>query len=208
MGGSMFIYKITNKINGKVYVGQTIQTIQERWHGHCATHSNCILLSKSIKKYGKVNFLVEQIDTATTIEELNEKEIYWIEFFSCIVPKGYNIFVGGDNRKHSEETKEKISKAIKGRKFTEEHKAKISAAHKGKQKSKEHLENISKNHWMRGKTGDKHFNSKKIKLVDTGEIFGSIAEAARKLNLKRQSINAALIRKQKLKGLTFKYVEE
>ena len=75
----MIIYCITNKINGKQYVGQTVRTEEERFKEHCRDKK--MYISKAIRKYGKENFLVETIDSALLIDDLNEKEIYWIEEF-------------------------------------------------------------------------------------------------------------------------------
>ena len=64
------IYKITNIINNKVYIGQTVNTIKQRWNKHC--HSNgCRSLYNAILKYGKENFNIEIIETLP-IEELDE----------------------------------------------------------------------------------------------------------------------------------------
>ena len=82
------IYKITNIINNKVYIGQTVNTIKQRWNKHC--HSNgCRSLYNAILKYGKENFNIEIIETLP-IEELDEREIYWInyyKFFSLYISK-------------------------------------------------------------------------------------------------------------------------
>jgi group I intron endonuclease len=77
----MIIYKITNNINNKVYIGQTIETIKKRWSRHtwkCTIKRNAMAITNAIIKYGKENFIIEQIDIAKSIEELNEKEIYYI----------------------------------------------------------------------------------------------------------------------------------
>lgn len=63
-----FIYKITNKINGKVYIGQTIQSVKDRWHRHCGKKSirsaeMSMHIKRAILKYGKENFIIETIET-------------------------------------------------------------------------------------------------------------------------------------------------
>ena len=82
------IYKIENKINGKIYIGQSIH-IQRRWMEHCkpSTHS---VISNAIKKYGKENFSFEVLEECS-VEELNEKELYYIHKYNSIIPKGYNV---------------------------------------------------------------------------------------------------------------------
>lgn len=88
----MWIYKITNIQNNKVYIGQTIRPVEQRFHRHINDALNNILdthFARAIRKYGKENFVIEIIDTATTQDELNQKEQYWIRFYDS-VNKGYN----------------------------------------------------------------------------------------------------------------------
>ncbi len=73
------IYKITNKVNGKIYVGQTIKTLEERFQKHCwgttekdKYHLN-MAIKKAIKKYGKENFIIELIEEAEFIKFLESK---------------------------------------------------------------------------------------------------------------------------------------
>ena len=68
----MIIYKITNLINGKVYIGQTTRTLEERMNEHY--RKSDIVVDKAIQKYGRENFSTEVVDDADSIEELNEKE--------------------------------------------------------------------------------------------------------------------------------------
>lgn len=89
----MIIYKITNKLTGKCYIGQTSRTLSTRWKEHC--NQNYCIVDKVIKKYGKDNFSIEEIDCAETLDELNSKEIYWINYYNSKVPNGYNIADGG-----------------------------------------------------------------------------------------------------------------
>lgn len=88
----MWIYKITNIQNNKVYIGQTIRPIQDRLHRHINDALNNILdthFARAIRKYGKNNFIIEQIDQAQTQNELNKKEQYWIQYYNS-VQEGYN----------------------------------------------------------------------------------------------------------------------
>jgi hypothetical protein len=86
----MQIYKTTNLLNSKIYIGKNI-TNNNFYIG------SGILLNRAIKKYGKENFIKEIIDTAETIEELNEKEKIWIAFYNSQNRDiGYNIAAGGD----------------------------------------------------------------------------------------------------------------
>lgn len=88
----MWIYKITNIQNNKIYIGQTIRPIEQRFHRHLNDALNNIIdthFARAIRKYGKDSFIIEQIDTANTQKELNEKEQYWIKFYNSI-ENGYN----------------------------------------------------------------------------------------------------------------------
>lgn len=88
----MFIYKITNDTNGKVYIGQTIRPIQQRFQRHVNDATNNVIdthFARAIRLYGAEHFSIEEIDSATSQEELNEKERYWIKFYNSIVD-GYN----------------------------------------------------------------------------------------------------------------------
>jgi group I intron endonuclease len=88
----MFIYKISNYINDKVYIGQTIRPIEERFKRHINDAINNVLdthFARAIRKYGKENFYIEKIDDANSQEELNLKEQYRIRYFDSI-NNGYN----------------------------------------------------------------------------------------------------------------------
>ena len=88
----MIIYKITNIKNNKVYIGQTIRPIEQRFHRHLNDALNNILdthFARAIRKYGKDSFIIEEIDTAQSQDELNQKEQYWIRYYNS-VKDGYN----------------------------------------------------------------------------------------------------------------------
>lgn len=108
------IYKITNNINGKIYIGQTRVTEPQRWqqhvwHAYNDSDNDSLLLCKAIKKYGKENF------TRTIIEEcdncfLNEREKYWINYFNATNHDiGYNVAEGGYG--HTKYSNKEIVKA-------------------------------------------------------------------------------------------------
>lgn len=95
----MIIYKVTNKINGMIYIGKTRYSLQKRWHEHCRNALKNVKwqmfrLQEAIRQYGPENFTVEQIDCAATNDEANEKEVYWISFYNA-TEKGYNVSPGG-----------------------------------------------------------------------------------------------------------------
>ena len=120
------VYKITNKITGKVYIGITNQGAGARYRHHWyeARIGEPAPIHRSMAKYGEENFTLEIIDFADTYKELKEKEKYWIkQYDSMNREKGYNLTEGGDGtfgRLHSEETKEKMRQKAIGRKASEE----------------------------------------------------------------------------------------
>lgn len=88
----MYVYKITNLVNGKVYIGQSIRAIQQRFTRHINDAINNKLdthFARAIRKYGSDNFVIELIDTANTQDELNLKEQYWIRHYDSVC-HGYN----------------------------------------------------------------------------------------------------------------------
>ena len=88
----MEIYKITNRINGKTYIGQTIRPAQQRFRRHINDALNNILdthFARAIRKYGPDIWDLTIIDKAETQEELNQKEQYWIRYYNSVV-EGYN----------------------------------------------------------------------------------------------------------------------
>jgi group I intron endonuclease len=151
----MVIYKTTNIVNGKFYIGQDSKN-------NPSYLGSGVLLSKAIKKYGKENFIKEIIEVCSTKKELNEREKYWINRLESIDNSiGYNIAEGGmggntyndeikkrisdlmKKKVFSEETRKKMSLSRKNKSYhTKESKEKISKTHKGKKLSKEHIEKL------------------------------------------------------------------
>ena len=91
------IYKITNNVNGKSYIGQTIQNYKERFYQHCAIKCSKkvsdMAIHKALRKYGKANFTLEVIEEVDA-DNLNEKERYWINYYDSY-NNGYNSTLGG-----------------------------------------------------------------------------------------------------------------
>ena len=106
-----YIYEITNRINNKVYIGQTVQTVARRWQQHrynALAGKSGMAIHRAMKKHGLENFYIEEICTADSKEELDALEIKYIAELNCIGSEGYNIKFGGANGKHSEESKQKM----------------------------------------------------------------------------------------------------
>jgi len=115
----VIIYKIVNKINGKIYIGQTSQSLNHRMGEHLseAKTRGVRLIGRAFRKYGISSFDVSIIDTAESSDVLNEKEIYWTSYYNSKVPHGYNLTDGGKGQRgyrRSEETRRKLSASRKG----------------------------------------------------------------------------------------------
>ena len=156
----MQIYKITNLINGKIYIGKD-ELSNEKYHG------SGTLIKTAIKKYGVHNFTKEIIeDDINDKKILIEREKYWIKKYNCTDKSiGYNITDGGEggdtisNNPNKEAIVEKIKSSMKGKPFTQEHKDRLKDNHnsknpevankialklRGVKKSDEHRQNLSK----------------------------------------------------------------
>lgn len=199
----MIIYKITNTVNGKIYIGQTVQTLLDRWSDHCrpcrGRHVNRSAIASAIRKYGKENFSIEEVDRAQTLDELNIKEQTYIKALKCLAPDGYNLELGGKSKTCHSETRLKISATLKGRPFTnrwtkgnlkphsEETRAKISATMTGAPQPWKH---------------------KKVMCVETGQIWESVNAASLATGIKRPTLSVQLKSggKNRATGFTFRFV--
>lgn len=95
-----FIYKITNQLNGKAYIGKTTKSIEERFKVHIkdSKRENCKdrLLYRAFNKYGIENFSIEVVEEVS-LEYLSNREIYWIGYYHSY-GQGYNATIGGDSK--------------------------------------------------------------------------------------------------------------
>lgn len=189
----MIIYKVLNRANMKVYIGQTIQKLSKRWNSHCQpSMSSRSVLSRAIQKYGKENFTIEEIDGANNLSELNYLEKHYIcKFNSLVGEKGYNIRKGGNNSNLNCISKEKIRKRMLGNKPSKETKEKM------------------KNSWS--EKSIEHFKKKVIDL-NSGKIFNSVSSASIELKIPRRTL-VRLLNNQtnpsnKYKELKLRYFKE
>lgn len=176
------IYKATNKINDKIYIGQTINTLKQRIYQHksdAKLRNNNIKFFNAILKYGINNFVWEIIDYAKTIEHLDKLEKNYINKYNTI-KDGYNSKLGGHGihncagkfngmfgKHHTEETKNSIGLANSGtnsywfgKRHSEQTKRKISLSRTG-----------SKNH-MYGRLGKSNPSYGKVLSESTKEKIG------------------------------------
>lgn len=130
---SMLIYKATNLVNGKVYIGKTTKTLYQRRIGHLkaskSKRSNSIF-HKAIRKYGIESFSWEVLGHYENTADLDAAEIQFIESYdSCVA--GYNITRGGGGivgYRHTEVTKELMGRSTRGKKLPKETIQKMKAA--------------------------------------------------------------------------------
>lgn len=113
-----FIYVIENNINGKLYIGQTVNPMK-RWSKHCSEKSHCHAIYSAIQKYGKENFDFVLLQNCSSLQELNDREKFWIPYLNSLSPNGYNLIEGGGSSgRCSLETRKRISVSKKGRKWS------------------------------------------------------------------------------------------
>lgn len=129
----MYIYKTTNKLNGRIYIGKSAKEFNPNYYGSGK------ILNRAIKKYGKENFFVEVIEYCNSIDELNEREIYWISTFMNGYSV-YNVAKGGTggwttmmyDEKQKSAYRKKLSDSRLGRVVSKETRDKLSLANKGR----------------------------------------------------------------------------
>jgi group I intron endonuclease len=144
------IYKITNTVNEKVYIGQSID-IYTRWTTHKNElrnnrHHN-MYLQRAWNKHGEEKFCFDILEECSE-SLLNEKECYYIELLNSMDENyGYNLVSGGtSNKRFTEEVLKRMSNAQTGRVHSEETKKKISEAHKGKIVSEDVIMKLRESH--------------------------------------------------------------
>ena len=97
-----YIYKITNKINNKAYIGKTLSTTDKRWKQHCIDSKKRRYekrpLYSAMNKYGIDCFLIETIEECDE-NVLSQREKYWIEYYGSF-KNGYNATIGGDGKQY------------------------------------------------------------------------------------------------------------
>ena len=217
------LYQHKNKINGKIYIGITSRSPQERWGQNGNNYYSSPHFYSAIKKYGWDNFEHNILLENLTRDEASIKEKEYIKLFHSNEREyGYNETSGGEinfelnakarekksvamlgnlNGKHpcSETTKKKISKALKGKKFSEERKEKLRIVARNRksppcsEKKKDKLRN-------------NYPNMKKVYCKETDTVYKSVQECARELNLYATNISAVCRGKHPMcKGYHFTY---
>jgi group I intron endonuclease len=182
----MIIYKVTNLINNKIYIGKTLKTLSKRKSCHFAhaKAGSSNYFHRAIRKYGKENFVWEVIDQCLFAESLVAMEKYYIEKFNCQKPNGYNLTAGGEGMfgyKYSEESKQKmreshgekqkgINHPMYGKHHSEEAKNKMRIGHIGKKQTAEHKKKkVESRKWYIHHSDE---TKKKIGLSNVGKHHG------------------------------------
>jgi group I intron endonuclease len=175
INNSMIIYRITNNITTKSYVGQTISSLENRWKSHLIQSKRTnYKFHNAIRKYGPEAWTLDVLEEINDINILNDREIYWIAYYNTFYD-GYNLTSGGEARKIvSEEIKEKIRQSHLGKKMpprSEEHCEKIRQARLGKKRkpfSEETKKNMSLAHiGNKNRLGIPHSDETKRKMKES-----------------------------------------
>lgn len=193
----MIIYKITNNITGKSYIGQTQFFLEFRWKQHlCESRINRKpnKFRNAIRKYGIECWKFEIIEVVECFDDLNKKEQYWISFFDAM-KCGYNSTSGGEGgRIISNETKEKIRIGHLGRKSplrgvprSEETKRKISETKTGRRSPSTILLNKSRTGIPHTKEHNKKIS--KALLGTKNSFFGRKHSEETKERIRQTQIN-------------------
>ncbi len=195
----MIVYMTTNIVNGKRYIGQTIQSLEKRWVHHCTPTSGCFYLSNAIKYYGSKNFKLKILAKCNSIDEMNHREQYYIKLFGTLSPNGYNLMTGGGNSKPSEDTLKKRSESLKRYYGSHERKPvsyetrlKISLAGRGRKLSPEHIKKMQESRIY-----------PIFQYSKEGNFIGSYscgAEASKKLKISHSDIVKCCKNKRRLAG--------
>jgi len=178
------IYCIENTINGKKYIGKG-RNVEKRM---ADPHAECPYLRNALEKYGSPLFKRYLVETCSS-EELTDREKYYIKQWGTKVPNGYNLTDGGEGilgYSHGEETKEKVSIALRGKPKSEEHRKKLSEANKGKPKSEEQKKKQSES--TRGRVGKPLSDEakKKLSVINTGKVYSEESRKKKSESLKKR----------------------
>jgi len=224
----MHIYKVTNIINSKIYIGQTSKNSNISYLG-----SGPIIL-KAIRKYGKDNFKKEIIEYCESKIQLNEREIYWISHYNSIDRNiGYNISTGGNGGNLGEIVNKKLSDYRKGKIMAKDKDGNIFLIksdderyisgelvglvkgnipyNKGipmSEEQKEKLRKYKKTEEQKLKISISHSKRPKTKIICINDgLTYTMREACEKFNLTLPNvINVLKQRAKATKGYSFKYV--
>lgn len=230
----MEIYKITNLINGKIYIGCTIRSIERRWKYHIYQKNTTTKMANAIKKYGSSSFKIESLEHCNTREELFNREIFLINKYNSTNDSiGYNMTNGGDCGpiKYGSENKSfgrknykliEFNKTRKGVRLSKQHIERIVLAQIGGKRNSETKLKMAiarKMKWEAGgyknvgaaiskaKTGVESKKKMSILCLSNNRVYLSIEDATKKLNVFGIS-NVISGKRNTAKGLSFQKLTE
>lgn len=195
------IYKIQNKINNKIYIGQTTKSFDERYSNNLYKYTHNKDLKKEILEYGIENFDInKEYYVAKTKEELDNKEDELIKRFKSNNKEyGYNKKTGGDKGLLNEEVKEKIRASKVGEKHPQY----------GKKRPDISKKMLGENNVMYGKKGQAHPRAQAVICLDDLKKFESLSECAEFYKFNKSNLSEHLKGKRKSCGKRqFMYLNE
>ncbi len=201
----MYIYKLTNRANGKAYIGATVQGVHRRLveHRHQAKAGDKFAISEAIREFGMEAFDIAILKEAGSYEELMQLEMEAIEEFQTMEPNGYNRTRGGRGtlgHQKSEAGRLALSVKGKGRILSDSHREAIRLAQLGN----DHAKGKSHPGWRgthtaetkakmsASKIGGKNWNARAVEI--NGKAYPSSTEAGQELGLTRDEVRE-LVRK-------------
>ena len=219
------VYQHKNKMNGKIYIGITMQEPEKRWGTNGNNYKTSPHFYSAIQKYGWDNFEHNILFENLSHEEACQKEQELIQHYNSMNRDfGYNSTSGGDIFIMNEETKQKISHSMKGNKngaghpCSEEKKRKISEAQKGRQFTEEHKQklseaakkrNVPSSEAKKQKLSQNYPNKRKIYCEELDTIYESVQECGRQLGIPATNISKLCNGRGKtLKGYHLRYYND
>jgi group I intron endonuclease len=201
------LYVAENLIDGRLYIGQTIRQIEQRWSGHksAARNGSDLAISKALREYGDDAFVCEVAGWAETPDELDDLERLIIRLTKSNSPEhGFNTHHGGGG-KHAASTRIKMSASHRGHEVSEVTKHKIRETSK-RRKMPDHVKEILRS----ANKGQPSHKRKAVICIETGAIYPSLKLAAKAINGQSSSIcNQIKYGKPRTtKGFTFAYAEQ
>lgn len=203
-----YIYKITNDINGKIYIGQTSTTIEQRFQEHCRDsrkeiNSNRPLYS-AMRKYGIENFSVEQIEECD-ITSAGDRERYWIERLGSF-KNGYNATLGGDGKRYADY--DLIYELWKNENKSRQEIAELTGYDKATVTNALEACGVSKEERKKfiGTANQKPVACLDAKTLAIIETFTSIAEAERKYKTNQHIVDVCKGRRKTAGGYSWKFL--
>lgn len=208
------LYAHINKENKKIYIGQTNLVPPDRWGSNGISYKRSPKFYKAIKKYGWNNFDHVLIKIIYDVDEIDSIEREYIEKYNTL-NEGYNLTYGGKKiLKHTEEQKKKIGetcrKVLREKYNTDPQYRETIKNNLSKVKNRTHYG--EKNSFY-GKTHSNEmkekFLTRRVRCIETGELFNSINDACNKYNIRRTGITACCSGKQHLcGGFHWEYVDK